>query len=248
VSIAVGLALIALAGSALAAVGWIGLRLAGADPGLARRLAGPREVTVGTLITGSTLPRRPVRVTGRIRCPDPLETPDGDRLVAYHRDVDVLYPSGWRRVERRRETRSFELWDHGGALEIDPALAAEPLIAIPSVWRGPASELEGPLADAARGLAHAHGVPRSARSVIRTVSVTDRLLVVAQPHATGESVRLEPPAGGYLISTLALDDAMRLLGGRPRRLVVGSIVGLVAGAAITIGAALGALVTVLIGG
>jgi hypothetical protein len=59
------------------------------------------------------------------------------------------------------------------------------------------------------------------------VSVVERLLILASvqraPSAHGGpqgQVRLGPPAGGYLISSLELDDAMRLLGGQRRRLLL----------------------------
>jgi hypothetical protein len=64
---------------------------------------------------------------------------------------------------------------------------------------------------------------------MRTISVVDRLLVLARAvrHPDGR-LALEPPRGGFVISSLELDDAMRLLGG-PRRawMLVG--VALVAG-------------------
>ena len=99
-----------------------------------------------------------MRVVGRIRCRDPLEAGEGERLVAFHRDVEVMAGGRWRSVERLRETRSFELWDHDGSLTVDPAGAAEPLVAIPKVWRGDASQLEEPHASAVARLAERHGV------------------------------------------------------------------------------------------
>ena len=57
--------------------------------------------------------------------------------------------------------------------------------------------------------------------------VTDRLLVVARPiRDEAGRVRLDPPEGGYLLTNLALPDAMRLLGGRRRRLAAGGVIGL----------------------
>ena len=214
----------ALVGAASAAM----LRLAGARPGMARRLAGPREVRVGRLLDAGDLPDRPVRVVGRIRCPDPLEMGGGERLVAFHRDVEVRVAGRWRTVERLRETRSFELWDHDGSLPIDPARAAEPLIVIPKVWRGDAAALEEPHASAVARLAEREGPVHAARAVTRSLNVTDRLLVLAHARRdTGGRTRLDPPdARGYLIANVQLDDAMRLLGGRHRRLLVIGLVGL----------------------
>lgn len=242
-------AALAIIGFVLIVTGFALLRASGAKPSVARRLAGPPEVKVGRLLDGTgELPARPVRVAGRIRCREPLDAGDGERLVAFHRDVEVLVGGTWRSVERMRETRSFELWDHDGSLTVDPAAAAEPLITIPHAWRGSPDELEEPHASAAARLAERHGPLTEARAATRMVNVTDRLLVLAQPVRDADgTVRLEPPEGGYLISTLALDDAMRLLGGRHRRAAAAGVVGLALGIALVTIGGVGALAAALIG-
>jgi hypothetical protein len=221
-----------LSAAVLLTGGLIAIRVSGAHPGIARRLAGAHQVRVGDLLTGGELPIRPVRVAGRIRCPDPIVTGRDERLVALHRDVQVKPPGGaWRSIERIRESRGFELWDHDGSIPLDPADAAEPLIVLPHVWRGTTAELDDAshrAAVARLGAAAEEVWP--ARSVTRMVSVVERLLVLAsvQPAAGGpnepgspdQKVRLSPPPGGYLISGLELDDAMRLLGGRRRELLL----------------------------
>lgn len=239
---------IALAiGLALAVASVVGLRRAGASPGIARRLAGAAEVKVGRLLDADALPSRPVRVVGRIRCRDPLEMGAGERLVAYHRDVEVKIDGTWRSIERLRETRSFDLWDHDGSLSVDPALAAEPLIVIPKVWRGDPGQLQEPHASAVARLAERHGPATEARATTRSINVTDRLLLLARAtrEAAGEP-RLEPPDGGYLVTNLELDEAMRLLGGRNRRLVVASIVGLVISIVLVAVGGIGALLASLL--
>ena len=65
------------AGVVLAIASLLLLRAAGARPTVARRLAGPPEWKVGRLLGDEPLPARPVRVTGRIRCRDPLEMGGG---------------------------------------------------------------------------------------------------------------------------------------------------------------------------
>lgn len=226
-------ALLAAAGLLLALVAAVGLRAASPSLRTARRLAGAPEVRVGTLLDADPLPARPVRLSGRIRCRDPLHVEGDERLVAYHRDVEVrLAGGGWRSVERLREARSFELWDHDGALTIDPSAAFEPLLTIPSVWRGPPSELEEPHASAIHRLEARHAASAAeARATTRTLNVTDRLLVLARAERLpGGGIGLQPPDGGYLITNLALPDAMRLLGGRHRRVAAGSLIALAAGA------------------
>lgn len=217
--------IVALVGLGIVAGGIGLLRLSGANVALGRRLAGAREMKVGTLLVADDLPTRPVRLVGRVRCPNPLVTADGDRLVAYHRDVEVRLPSGaWRIVDRLRETRSFDLWDHDGSLRVDPVEAAEPLVTIPKVWDGDPAELDATFRPAVERLAAEHGSPSAARATTRTISVTDRLLVLARAERDAPGrVELRPPRGGYVISALALDDAMRLLGGRRRRLLLAAV-------------------------
>ena len=215
---------LALLGGGLALI-----RRSGARPALARRLAGARQLRVGELLDlgpADPMPRRPVRVIGRIRCAEPIVTAENDRLVAFHRDVEVPVPrGGWRSIERLRETRSFELWDHDGSLRVDPAGAAEPLVALPHVWVGSAGELGEPYVAALSRVTAEQGPPQQARATTRMLSVIDRLLVLAVVRRDANGlVALAPPPGGYVISALELDDAMRLLGGsRPRLMLAGTV-------------------------
>ena len=172
----------------------------------------------------------------------------GERLVAYHRDVEVRIGGTWRSIERLRETRSFDLWNHDGSLSVDPSMAAEPLIVIPKVWRGDPAELEEPHASAVARLTERLGQATEAMATTRSINVTDRLRLLAR--ATRDEAgrpHLEPPDGGYLITNLELDEAMRLLGGRNRRLVAAAIIGLVIAIVLVavggIGAVLAALLT-----
>jgi len=235
----------ALLGATLLAVGAGWMRAIGANMTLGRRLAGAREISVGDASRLTDMPPRPVRISGRVRCPDPLVTPDGERLVAYHRDVEVQSPGGrWRTIERLRETRSFELWDHAGSMPLDPAEAAEPLITIPLVWDGKPGELGDLLAPGVARVAREEGEPVAARAVTRTLSEVDRLLVLAQLQTDGrQGVSLEPPAGGFVISSLELDAAMRLLGGQHRRQLAFAIGLLALGGVLLAGGLLAVLVT-----
>jgi hypothetical protein len=233
----------------LVAAGALLVRASGSQMTLGRRLAGATGVRVGDLLDRDPLPARPVRVAGRIRCPDPIVTDDDERLVALHRDVEIRLGDGsWRTIERLRETRGIELWDHDGSLPLDPALAAEPLVAIPHVWRGDVAQLEQEGHRAAVQRLEQEGLrPGAARSVTRMLSTVDRLLVLAQPaRAPDGGVTLESPPDGFIISALDLPDAMRLLGGPRRRWLlagstlvgIGAIAG-IAGIGLAIATALG---------
>jgi hypothetical protein len=218
------------------------VRASGSRISAGRRLAGASASRVGDLLDAASLPDRPIRVSGRVRCPDPMVTESDDRLVALHRDVEVRLGDGrWRPIERLRETRGMELWDHDGSLPLDLAEAAEPLVAIPHVWRGTVSELTDAAHAAAVARLEQEGLrPGAARSVTRSISVVDRLLVLARPVRTPDGgVALAPPRGGYVVSALELPDAMRLLGG-PRR------GWLLAGAALIGAGTLAALVAILV--
>jgi hypothetical protein len=216
----------------LLGAGLLLIRRSGARPGMGRRLAGARAVRIGELLDlgpADRLPRRPVRVAGRIRCAAPIVTSQQDRLVAFHRDVEVATGTGrWRSIERLRETRSFELWDHDGSIEVDPAGAAEPLVVLPHVWAGRADELDESYIPALARVEAESGAALQARAVTRMVSVVDRLLLLAlvARNANGD-VTLAPPPGGYVVSSLELDDAMRLLGGPHPRLMLAGIACLV---------------------
>jgi hypothetical protein len=237
------------AGLLLVAAAAIGIRWSGARTAMARRLAGARQVKVGDLSTIAPLPERPVRLSGRIRCQDPIVTRDADRLVALHRDVEVeLAGGGWRTIERTRETRGFELWDHEGSVAVDPASAAEPLVAIPHVWEGAAADLNEDFHPALARLRQEGGALGGARAVTRAIAVIDRVLVLAEVRRASDGVlSLVPPPGGYVISSLALDDAMRLLGGPRKRLLLASVGALALGGLVAlVGAAW--LATQLVGG
>jgi hypothetical protein len=218
-------------GLLVVAAGLTAIRASGASPAMAQRYAGAREYRVGDLLDLTELPQRPVRVTGRVRCADPIGMPDGESLVAYHRDVELQLPGGgWRTIDRLRETRSFDLWDHDGSLTIDPALAAEPIVTIPHVWRGSATELDDHFSAAVERLTVGGGEALPARSVTRMVNTVDRVGILAVVHRRDRGeLRLDPPQGGFIISTLELDAAMRLLGGPRRSLVVGGYAGVAAG-------------------
>ena len=239
------LLLLGLAG-VLLLIGAALARASGSRLSLGRRPAGATQVRVGELLDADPLPDRPVRVVGRIRCPDPMITDRDERLVALHRDVEVRLPDGhWRTIERLRETRGFELWDHDGSLPLDVSAAAEPLISIPHVWRGEASDLSDAAHRAAvERLALEGKPPTAARSVMRAISLVDRLLVLARAVRDPDGrLALEPPPGGFVISAVELDDAMRLLGGPRRAWMLGGMALMAAG--VLLGAA--ALVLLAIG-
>jgi hypothetical protein len=240
------LLLLAVATLALV-VGALLIRWSGADTRAGRRLAGARPMSLPDL-TGAAaageLPQGAVRVEGRVRCADPIHTPNGERLALLHRDVDVQLPNGtWRTIERLRDARPIDLWQRTVSVPLDLGQLAEPLVTIPHLWEGPPNELDPTHQPAVERLAAEQGPPRRARAMTRRVMLVDELTVLAVPSRdqTG-SLRLDPPPGGYLASTVDLDVAMRLLAGPHRRrmltgfglVAIGAVAGLIGAVATVI--------------
>jgi hypothetical protein len=71
--------------------------------------------------------------------------------------------------------------------------------------------------------------------------------VLARPEGELEGVRLEPPHGGFIITNLALDDAMRLLGGSHRRGVAAAVVAVALGIGAAAVGTVGAIGLAIIG-
>jgi hypothetical protein len=77
-----------------------------------------------------------------------------------------------------------------------------------------------------------------ARAITRMVSVVDRLLLLATIRRKADGrIALLPPPGGFIVSTLDLDDAMRLLGGSRPRLMLAATAALVLSVAVLVAAA-----------
>jgi hypothetical protein len=238
------ISLVAVAVGALGTVTGVALiRASGANTSAGRRLAGARDMVLRDLqglAERNQLPAAAVRVEGRVRCANPIVTPAGERLALLHRDIELLSDDGrWRTIERVRDARAIDLWQRSASVGLDLAHIAEPLIAIPHLWEGDAAELDAAMQPAVERVRAEHGAPGPARATTRQVLLVDQLIVLAVP-ARGDDgkLRLDPPPGGFLVTNVDLDVAMRLLAGPQRRRMVagyavtlGGIVVLVVGAA-----------------
>jgi hypothetical protein len=232
-------------------VGALLVRSSGADTRAGRRLAGARAVALGDLrdlAQRDALPRGPVRVHGRVRCANPIVTADGDQLALLHRDVELQLPSGrWRTVERLRDVRPIDLWERTASVSLDLAQLAEPLIAIPELWEGSPDELDPSHQPAVERIRTEAGQPQRARATSRRLMLVDHLIVLAVPsRAADGALRLDPPPGGYLATSVDLDVAMRLLAGGRRTRMIGGFGMALAGAAILVIGAVGLLVTLAV--
>ena len=235
------LGILALGIGAVASGAWL-IRSSGANPRLGRRLASAPPFALpelAELAVADRLPRGPVRVNGRVRCADPIRSDDGDRVAARHRDVEVRLPDGrWRVIERLREARLIDLWERTSSVGIDLSLAAEPLVTFPLVWSGSPDELGPAFQGAIERVALDGSRPTAARSTTREVTLVDPLTVLAVPtRAPDGRLRLVPPDGGFLVTAVELETAMRLLAGPHRsRMLTGYAVGLLGLALLGVGA------------
>jgi hypothetical protein len=230
-------------GAGVVVLGILAIRASGANTGAGRRLAGAPAISLRELherVDRGSPPRTAVRVEGRVRCRDPLTDEHGNPLALVHRDVEVQDATGrWRTVERLRDARGIDLWERSTSVPLDLSDVAEPLIAIPRVWEGTTADLPSALQPAVQRLLASGGQPAAARSTTRQVMLVDHLIVLAEASRDPSgALRLDPPPGGFLVSTVELDVAMRLLAGpHRRRMLAGYAIGLL-GALIVIGAAI----------
>ena len=228
-----------VAGAMLLVVGVVTIRRSGARVATGRRFGGARAVSIAELqdlAAADRLPNRPVRIAGRVRCTDPLQEPGGDRVVALHRDVEVQLQDGaWRPIERLREARAMQLWERAVAIDLDLGQAAEPLISLPHVWEGTTAELGPSFRSAVARIIGPGDAPRPARSTTRRLTVVDQLIVLAAARrGPGGRAQLTPPPGGFLVTNLELDAAMRLLAGRGKSRMRWGFGLAVAGAALSV--------------
>jgi hypothetical protein len=226
------------------------VRWSGADTRAGRRLAGARTVPLPDLreaAAADQLPRTAIRLEGRVRCADPIVTADGERVALLHRDVEVQLPNGaWRTIERLRDARPIDLWQRTVSTPLDLGQLAEPLITIPHQWEGTTDALDPAHRPAVERLATEYGPLEQARATTRRVTLVDELTVLARAEREPDgTLRLVPPPGGYLASTVDLDVAMRLLAGPHRRRMLAGFGVVAIGAAVTLVGAVAALVQLL---
>jgi hypothetical protein len=236
---------------ALGTVAGIGLiRASGANTSAGRRLAGAPGIALQDLhdlAERDDLPRTSVRIEGRVRCADPIVTPAGERFALLHRDLELQSPDGrWRTIERVRDARQIDLWQRSASVRLDLAQVAEPLIAIPLVWDGNPAELSPALQPAVERVGAEHGTAQRARATTRQVLLVDELSVLVTP-ARGDDgkLRIQPPAGGYLVTNADLDVAMRLLAGPHRKRMVAGYGLTVASLVVTVAGLIAAVVTLI---
>ena len=185
---------------------------------LGRTLAAARHVTIDRArdiaIAGET---RYVRIHGRISSHE--EFPDeNDRPLVYRRKrIEMLDADGrWQSAGPDVEGVPFGVESRSSFIAVDGAAVGRGLIVVPRVAEGIAGDLPAELSE---------GIDpqRPARLVVEQVSAVEHAFVAGVPRLSSDG---EPRMTGganrpLVLTTLELDDTMRLLGGRQRLLVFG---------------------------
>jgi hypothetical protein len=187
-----------------------------------------------------------IRVEGRIDAEDPFEDAAHRPLVLRRTRFVAREGRGWRPFEDSREAVPFEVHEGLDAIGIDAAALDDGLVVIVRESDGVASDI-GERAPA--------DLPPSTpvRAIIEQVSAVDHAIVVGVPARDGEGDPTMTAGLGrpLILTTLATDEAMRVLAGganRPRLVaacvVVGAVLIVVGLAWAGIGAIGGALAAV----
>jgi hypothetical protein len=168
-----------------------------------------------------------VRVSGRISSTE--EFPDeNDRPLVFRRtrlEVQVA-PDRWRTVLDEREAVAFGVESRSASVAVDQDALGDGLVAIPRIATGRVSELQGDLADAARGVTPDAPV----RLTIEQLSAVEQVSACGKLEVRDGEPVLTAGLGRPLIVT-ALDQpaAMRLLASGARRRVMAAAVLIAAG-------------------
>lgn len=209
-----------LAGTACLALGWLVLRGFGEGLRIGRALGGAPGRTIEQAIEMARRgDRRYIRVQGRIDADDPFPDESGRPLVLRREVVEAREGSGWRTIASARRQVPFVLRDRSAEIEIDSAAVDEGLVVIRRESEGTAGEIADrfdPPVDPSLPV----------RYRIDQISAVEHAYAAGRPMLGADGVvRLGPGDGRPLIvTTLEIDEAMRVLGrGRRRRAQVAAV-------------------------
>jgi hypothetical protein len=175
-----------------------------------RLIGSTPEVGVAEAIALVGGPARYVRIGGRVDAEDTFEDHAHRPLVLRRSRVQVRDGDGWRTVEDGRETRPFEVRDGLDGIAIDADALDDGLVVMPRESVGTAADVPDRVPE---------GTPpdTTVRMLIEQVSSIDHALVMGVPQAGVDGRPL-------VLTTLAPDEAMRVLAGdRSRRLLAAAI-------------------------
>lgn len=243
-----GLAFVVL-GIVLGVAGWALLRRGGEGWRIGRLLAvAPQRSLIEAAASAARGDQAYVRIHGRIDSDEEFPGDDGATLVFRRRRLQrqerrVLRGTIWRTFDDQRLAVPFRLADRGEHVAIDVDALGDGLVVVPGVATGVASDLAAaPSARSGGGwdsrTTMAPDVPVRLR--VEQVATTDHGTAAGVVRRSADGTAILGPGLGrpLILTTLDLDEAMRVLGTDQRRMLVVAA-GLLIGAVLAL--ALGAL-------
>jgi hypothetical protein len=218
-------ALLLLAGFVALGAGWWLLRRSGSSWRVGRLLAAAPQRSLAearALASGGTPAY--VRIHGRVDSDEEFPGDDGTPLVfrrhrLQRRETTLLGGPTWQTFDDERQAVSFRLTERGERVGVDVDALGDGLIVVPRLAEGRAADVAS--MDPA-GPAHGMAPETPVRLRIEQVATSDHATACGVPRLEDDgTVVLCPGLGRPLVlTTLALDEAMRVLGAERRRSLV----------------------------
>jgi hypothetical protein len=215
----IGLALTTL-GLLLALAGWLLLRRGGQAWRVGRLLAvaqqhGLAEAQALAAVGDEAY----VRVHGRIDSDEEFPGDDGNALVfrrrRLQREVRGWGTGSWSTIDDQRVAVPFRLAEHGDRVSVDVEALGDGLVVVPRLSTGVAADVT---ADDVAGALPDMPPDQPIRLRIEQVATTDHATVAGVPRRDVDGTTILGPGMGrpLILTTLDLDEAMRVLGSERR--------------------------------
>jgi hypothetical protein len=205
-------------------VGWLLLRRSGTGWRIGRLLSAAQQRSLAqaaAIAAGGT--EDYVRIHGRVDSDEEFPGDDGKPLVFRRRRLQQrTRRSGWQTFDDERLAVPFRLSERGEQVSIDADALGDGLVVVPRQSEGVASDVTE---EAVSGTLPELPAETPVRLRIEQISTVDHATAAGVPRSGADgSVVLGPGLGRpLLLTTLDLDEAMRVLaGGRRTELIVAS--------------------------
>jgi hypothetical protein len=204
--------LLTIVGVVLISAGALVLRSFGEGFRIGRVLAGARDVSIVDAVAMAQGERAPyIRVQGRIDADEPFLDEHGRPLVVRRERVFVKRRRRWEPIADVRREVPFVLRDRTGEIEIDAKELADGIVTIPRESEGRAGEI-------AERFATAVDPALPVRYRVDQVSAVEHAIAAGVPVPRPRGTARLGPGGArpLILTTLELDEAMRILSGGRR--------------------------------